>query len=155
MWPWNLTDNLDKIIGHLFYAAFKLCAWFDRNRSIQTRVTVQKHPNWSKIFFSSVTLTFDIWPWCFAWTSHLSMVITLENFMMIWWQEHSEKDVTDRRTDRRTDWTIHRAAWSQLKTGNFGTWRVIWQPRFQFSIFSLTSVGFIRFIRCMTSSNLV
>ena len=32
--------------------------------------------------------------------------------MMIQWWEHSEKIVTD----RRTDWTIHRAAWSQLKT---------------------------------------
>ena len=27
---------------------------------------------------------------------------------------------TDRRTDRRTDWTIHRAAWSQLKTTDLG-----------------------------------
>ena len=35
--------------------------------------------------------------------------------MMIWWQEHSEKGVTDRQTDRQTDWTIYRAAWSQLK----------------------------------------
>ena len=30
-----------------------------------------------------MTLTFDLWP--FAWTSLLSMVITPENFMMIWW----------------------------------------------------------------------
>ena len=30
---------------------------------------------------------------------------------MIRWQRHSEKGVTD----RQTDWTIHRAAWSQLK----------------------------------------
>ena len=43
--------------------------------------------------------------------------------MMIGWWEHSQKGVTDGRTDRqtdgrtdrRTDWTIHRAAWSQLK----------------------------------------
>ena len=35
---------------------------------------------------------------------------------MIWWWEHSQKVVTDGRTDGRTDWTIHRAAWSQLKT---------------------------------------
>ena len=57
----------------------------------------------------------DLWPWPFAWTSLLSLVITPENFMMIGWWEHSQKGVTDRRTDRRTDWTIHRAAWSQLK----------------------------------------
>ena len=31
--------------------------------------------------------------------------------MLIRWWEHSQKDVTD----GQTDWTIHRAAWSQLK----------------------------------------
>ena len=45
---------------------------------------------------------------------------TSENFVMIGWWEHSQKGVTDRQTDRRTDgqtdWTIHRAAWLQLKT---------------------------------------
>ena len=73
--------------------------------------------NW---VLTSVTLTFGLWSWTFAWTSLLSLVITPENFMMIWWQEHSENGVTDgrtdRRTDRRTDWSVLRAAWSQLKT---------------------------------------
>ena len=45
----------------------------------------------------------DLWPWPFAWTSLLSLVITPENFMMIRWWEHSQKGVTDGRTDRRTD----------------------------------------------------
>ena len=40
--------------------------------------------------------------------------------MMIRWWEHSQKGVTDGQTDgqtdRRTENTIHRAAWSQLKT---------------------------------------
>ena len=45
----------------------------------------------------------DLWPWPFAWTSLWSLVITPENFMMIWWWEHSQKGVTDRQTDRRTD----------------------------------------------------
>ena len=57
----------------------------------------------------------DLWPWPIAWTSLLSLVITPEKFMKRWW-EHSQKGVTDGRTDRQTDWTIHRAAWSQLKT---------------------------------------
>ena len=52
---------------------------------------------------TSVTLTFDLWPWPFAWTSRLSLVITPENFMMIWWWEHSQKGVTDGQTDRQTD----------------------------------------------------
>ena len=89
--------------------------------------------NWSyspetKIWVvTSVTLTFDLWPWPFAWTLPWSNVITPENFMMIRWWEHGQKGVTDgqtdgqtdRRTDgqtdRRTENTIHRAAWSQLK----------------------------------------
>ena len=81
--------------------------------------------NWSyspetvKLGSDSVTLTFDLWPWPFAWTLLWSLVITPENFMMIGWWEHSQKGVTDRRTDRRTDGqtenTICRAAWSQLK----------------------------------------
>ena len=82
--------------------------------------------NWSyspetKIWVvTSVTLTFDLWPWPFAWTLPWSNVITPENFMMIRWWEHSQKGVTDGQTDgqtdRRTENTIHRAAWSQLKT---------------------------------------
>ena len=72
---------------------------------------------------TSVTLTFDLWPWPFAWTLPWSNVITPENFMMIRWWEHSQKGVTDGQTDRRTDGqtdrqtenTICRAAWSQLK----------------------------------------
>ena len=87
---------------------------------IQTGVTVRKRLSW---LMSSVTLTFDIWPWPFAWTSPLSLVITPENVVVIRRQEHSEKGVTDRQTDRRTDGQtdirtergVLRAAWSQLK----------------------------------------
>ena len=87
---------------------------------IQTGVPVRKRLSW---VVTSVTLTFDLWPWPFAWTSLLSLVITPENFMMTGWWEHSQKGVTEGRTDGRTDgqtdgqtdWTIHRAAWSQLK----------------------------------------
>ena len=83
---------------------------------IQTGVRVRKRLSW---VLTSVTLTFDFWPWPFAWTSLLTMVITPENFMMIRWWEHGEKGVTDGRTDGQTDGqtenTICRAAWSQLK----------------------------------------
>ena len=95
----------------------KLCASFHCPMWIQTGVAVRKRLSG---VMTSVTLIFDLWPWPFAWTLLLSMVITSETFMMIRWREHSEKGVTDRQTDRqtdgRTDWTIHRAAWSQLKT---------------------------------------
>ena len=78
----------------------KLYASFHHHMWIQTGVTVRKRFSW---VVTSVTLTFDLWPWPFAWTSLLSLVITPENFMMIRWWEHGEKGVTDGRTDGRTD----------------------------------------------------
>ena len=97
---------------------FKLCASFHSYLWIQNGVTVWKRINW---VLTSVSWTFDLWPWPLAWTSLLSIVITPENFMMIQWQEHSEKGVTDRQTDRQTDGQtergVLRAAWSYLKKG--------------------------------------
>ena len=79
---------------------FQLCAWFHCHMWIQTGVRVRKRLSW---VLTSVTLTFDLWPWPFAWTSLLTMVITPEIFIMIPWWEHGEKGVTDRQTDGRTD----------------------------------------------------
>ena len=67
-------------------------------------------PETAKLGFDLCDL--DLWPWPFAWTSPLSMVIPPENIMMMQWWQQSEKGVTD----RRTDWNIHRAVWLQLKT---------------------------------------
>ena len=66
---------------------------------IQTGVTVRKRLSWVT---TSVTLTFDLWHWSFAWTSLLSLVITPANLVIIRWWEHSQKGVTDRQTDRQT-----------------------------------------------------
>ena len=76
----------------------KLCASFHHHMWIQTGVTVRKPLSW---LLTSVTLTFDLWPWPYPWTSLLSLVITPENFMMIRWWEHSQKRVTDGQTDGR------------------------------------------------------
>ena len=97
VWPWNLTDDLQKKRAPLL-SIIKLYASFQHHTSIQTGVTVRKRLSW---VMTSVTLTFDLWPWPFACTSLLSLVITPENFMMIRWQEHSEKG--DRQTDTQTD----------------------------------------------------
>ena len=106
----TLKNNRTPLLSNI-----KLYASFHHHMWIQTGVTVRKRLSW---VVTSVTLTFDLWP--FAWTLRRSLVITPENFMMIWWWEHSQKGVTDRRTDGRTDRqtenTICRAAWSQLKT---------------------------------------
>ena len=113
IWRMTLKNNRAPLL-----CCFQLCAWFHCHMWIQTGVRVRKRLSW---VLTSVTLTFDLWPWPFARTSLLTMVITPENFMMIRWWEHGEKCVTDGQTDRRTDdgrtdWTSHIAAWSQLKT---------------------------------------
>ena len=46
----------------------KLCASFHNHLWIQTGVTVRKRLS---CMLTSVTLTFDLWPWPFAWTSLL------------------------------------------------------------------------------------
>ena len=110
IWQMTLKNNRTPLLCY-----FKLCARFHCHTWLQTGVIVRKPLSW---ILTSVTLTFDLWPWPFAWTSLLSMVITPENFMIIWRWEHGEKCVTDGQTDgpcRRTDWSSHIAAWSQLK----------------------------------------
>ena len=116
IWWMTLKNNRACLLSY-----FKLCASFHHHMCIQTGVTVQKRLSWVLI---SVTLAFDLWPQSFAWTLHLSMVITPDNFRMIQWQEHCQKGVTDRRrdgqtdrqTDRQMEINVLRAAWLQLKT---------------------------------------
>ena len=111
IWRMTLKNNRAPLLSNI-----KLYIKFHDHMWIQTGVTVRKRSSW---VVTSVTLTFDLWPWPFAWTLPWSMVITPKKFMMIRWWEHSQKGVTDgqtdRQTDRRTENTIHRAAWSQLK----------------------------------------
>ena len=95
IWRMTLKNNRAPLLSII-----KLYASFHHHMWIQTRVTVRKRLSW---VVTSVTLTFDLWPWPFAWTSLLSLVITPENFMMIRWWEHGEKGVTDGRTDGQTD----------------------------------------------------
>ena len=102
IWRMTLKNNRAPLLSII-----KLYASFHHHMWIQTGVTVRKRLSWV------VTLTFDLWPWPFAWTLLWSLVITPENFMMIRWWEHSQKGVTDRQTEN----TICRAAWSQLKKG--------------------------------------
>ena len=57
----------------------------------------------AKFVLTSVTLTFDLWPWLFAGTSLLTLVITPENFMTIRWEKHCENGRCGRWTDKRTE----------------------------------------------------
>ena len=64
IWRMTLQNNKAPLIFHI-----KLCRSFHWPMWIQTGVTVRKWLNW---FLTSVTLTFDRWPWPFAWISRLS-----------------------------------------------------------------------------------
>ena len=83
---------------------FKLCLSFVAICEFKWSYGPEKNIG-AKFALISVTLTFGLWPWPFALTSLLSMVITPKNFMMIQWEKHSEKGVTDGQTDgqRQTD----------------------------------------------------
>ena len=93
IWWVTLENNRAPLLSNI-----KLFILFNHHMLIQIEVTVRKRLSWVS---TSVTLTFDIWPWPFAWTSLLTF--TPDNFMMIRWGEHSQKGVTDRQTYRRTD----------------------------------------------------
>ena len=108
IWQMTLQNYRAPLLSNI-----KLYASIHHHMSIQTGVTVRKQLSW---VVTSLTLTFDLWPWPFAWTLLLSLVITPENFMMIRWWEHSQKGVINRQMDGQTENTICRAAWSQLKT---------------------------------------
>ena len=77
IWRMTLKNNRAPVLSII-----KLYASFYHHMWIQTGVTVRKLLSW---VVTSVTLTFDLWPWPFAWTLPWSLVITPENFMMIWW----------------------------------------------------------------------
>ena len=94
IWRMTLKNNTVPLLSNI-----KLYASFHHHMWIQTGVTVGKQLSW---VVTSVTLTFDLWPWPFAWTLLWSLVITPENFMMIQWWEHSQKGVTDRQKENTT-----------------------------------------------------
>ena len=95
IWWMTLKNNKAPLLSNI-----KHCASFHCHMWIQTGVTVWKRLNG---VMTSVTLTFDLWPWHFAWTSRRPMVITPENFVMIRWWDHSEKGVTDGRTTKQKE----------------------------------------------------
>ena len=105
---WWMTSVNKRV---LFYSTSSSVNYFVAICEIKLELQSGNAQIGTKFVLTSVTLTFDFWP--FAWTSLLSMVISPENFMMIQWQKHCEKGVTDRQTNWRN---VLRAAWSQLKT---------------------------------------
>ena len=71
IWQMTLKNNRAPLLSNI-----KLYASFHHHMWIQTWVTVRKRLSW---VVTSVTLTFVLWPWPFAWTLLWSLVITSEN----------------------------------------------------------------------------
>ena len=100
IWRMTLKNNRAPLLSNI-----KLYASFHHHMWIQTGITVRKRLSW---VMTSVTLTFDPWPWPLAWTSLLSLV-TPDNLVMIRWWEHSQQgksegfDSCDRPSNLKLD----------------------------------------------------
>ena len=94
IWRMALKNNRTPLLSNI-----KFCASFHHHMWIQTGVMVRKRLRW---VLTSVIMTFDLWPWPFAWTSLWSLLISPDIFMMIRWWKHSQKGVTDGQTDRQS-----------------------------------------------------
>ena len=66
IWRMTLKNNRAPLLSNI-----KLYASFHHHMWIQTGVTVRKRLSW---VVTSVTLTFDLWSWPFAWTLLWSLV---------------------------------------------------------------------------------
>ena len=96
VWHWNLTDDPEKTTRQHFYTDSSFEQHF-------VAISVFKlELQYGNAEITSVTLTFNLWPWAFAWTPLLSMVITPENCMILW-KERCEKGAMNGQTDGQTD----------------------------------------------------
>ena len=97
VWPWNLTDDLEKQKGTSSKQHQAICIF----SSSYVNLNWSYSPETVKLGCDLCDL--DLWPLTltFSMDLTLSLVITPENSMMIRWWEHSQKGVTDRQTDRR------------------------------------------------------
>ena len=77
-WHW-------KTIGQLSYATSSYVHHFIAICEFKLELWSENTLSWAKFALTSVTSTFDLWLWPLAWTLRLAMVITPENFWMIWW----------------------------------------------------------------------
>ena len=94
-WPW-------KTIRRFFYTTLRSVHHFATIIKFKLQFVLGHAQIGAKFVLTSMTFSFDFWPWPFAWTSLLPLVITFETFTMILWQGHYERGLTDRQ-DRRTD----------------------------------------------------
>ena len=109
IWRMTLKNNMAPLLCY-----FKLCASFQSHRCIQTRVTVRKPPNWSNICFDLCDL--DLWPLTLTFCMDITFV-NVNNSCKFHDDTMTETlwNRCHRQTDRQTERSVLRAAWSQLK----------------------------------------
>ena len=83
IWRMTLKNNRAPVLSNI-----KLYASFHHHMWIQTGVAVRKRLSW---VLTSVTLTFDLWPWPLTWTLFWSMVITPEKLECGTWYHHPRR----------------------------------------------------------------
>ena len=95
VWPWNLTDDLEKQWGTSPKQHQALCvissSYVNSNWSYS--------PETAKLGYDLCDL--DLWPMTLTFFMDIPSVICNNSWKFC--DEHSEKGVTDRRTDRQTD----------------------------------------------------
>ena len=93
----NLMDNIEKqITRHFFYATSSFLHNFVTISEFKPELRSGNAQIGAKFVVTSVTLTFDLWPWPSAYTSLLSIVITP-------WTDGQTDRQTGRQTDRQID----------------------------------------------------
>ena len=116
VWPWNLTDDLEKHKGtspkHYQAICIISLSYVNSNWSYSPETVKLGCELWD----------LDLWPLTLNFCKDVFFVIGNNSWKFhddtmigTWWKRCDGQ--TDGRTDRQTDWTIHRAAWSQLKKG--------------------------------------
>ena len=104
VWPWNLADDLEKPLMHIFSDTLSFVHNYIAIGEFKLELQSRNSQIGAKFVLTFVTLSFDLWHWPFAWTSLLSMVITHQKFdddtmrRTLWKRCHMW---TDRRTDEQ------------------------------------------------------
>ena len=128
IWRITLKNNRAPLLSNI-----KLYVSFHHHIRIQTGVTVRKLLSW---VVTSVALTFDLGllhgPYPGPWWQLLKIS---------WWYDDGNIVKKVWQTDRRTENTMHRAPWSQLKTGNIGNMSAILS-----GVSDLSHYNFVNFV---------
>ena len=82
VWHWDLMQDLGKTTWHLFYATSSFVHHFVAICKFKLEIWSGNLQIGANPILTSVTLTFDLRPWPFAWTSLLSMAIKFHDNTM-------------------------------------------------------------------------